>query len=91
MQTASFGGFIKMIIQIALFYYAIKFLARIFMPYIIEKTSEKIKQNIENQINNQQQNNYKQKDGVIIDDSKVEKPKKSNDKVGEYVDFEEIK
>ncbi len=92
MQTASFTGFIQMVIEIMLFYYVVKFLGRLFMPYIIKKAAEKVGENFQEQFKNtQKQNNYKQKDGVILDDSKVEKKPQTNNKVGEYIDFEEIK
>lgn len=93
MQTASLGGFFQMIIEIIIFYYVIKFVARLFMPYIIKKAADKVKENLQNQFNNvQQKQAYQQKnDGVIIDDSKIDKNPKSNNKMGEYIDFEEIK
>jgi hypothetical protein len=85
-------GFIKMIIELMLFYYVIKFLAKLFLPIVVKKVVKKANENFQQQYQNQQpkQSNYKQKDGVILDDSKVEKVVKTNSKVGEYVDFEEI-
>lgn len=84
-------GFIRMIIELILFYYVLKLLARLFLPIVAKKVVEKVNNDFEKQFQNQQnQSNYKQKDGVILDDSKVEKKPKTNDKVGEYVDFEEI-
>ena len=87
MQTASLGGFFQMIIEIIIFYYVIKFVARLFMPYIIKKAADKVKENLQNQFNNvQQKQAYQQKnDGVIIDDSKIDKNPKSNNKLNQNV------
>jgi Domain of unknown function (DUF4834) len=85
-------GLIRMLFELILFYYVIKFIAKLFLPIVVKKVVKKAEENFQQQYQNQQQNqtNYKQKDGVIFDDSKVNKTKKSNNTVGEYVDFEEI-
>ncbi len=88
MQTASFSGTIQTILYIMVFYYVFKFLARLFLPLIVKKVVEKASQNFQNQYQSQQSHS-KNKDEVIVDIPKKQTPKSSN-KVGEYVDFEEI-
>lgn len=86
MQEASFNGFIRMIFWLIIFYYIVKFLAKIFLPILVKKAVEKAGENFQqNQNYNTNQNN---KDEVIIN-KKSDKPSETN-KVGEYVDFEEI-
>lgn len=87
MQTASFSGFIEMILEIIIFYYVVKFLAKLFLPLMLKKVVEKAGQNFQEQYQNSQ--NQQTKDDVIINSSKSEKPRETK-KVGEYVDFEEI-
>ena len=65
-------------------------LGKVIKPFIISASGQTISILIIEPKNTQKQNNYKQKDGVILDDSKVEKKPQTNNKVGEYVDFEEI-
>lgn len=90
METASFNGFIKTLIYIIAFYYAFKFLARLFLPILIKKAVEKAGQNFQQ---GSQQNTYysnqSNSDEIIIDESKVSK-NRATKKVGEYIDFEEI-
>ncbi|OXA72658.1 DUF4834 domain-containing protein [Flavobacterium branchiophilum NBRC 15030 = ATCC 35035] len=84
MQTASFNGFIKMVIEIIVFYYAIKFIARLFFPIVVKKVVEKAQQNFQQQY----QKTYEQEQDV----TKKSKPnqEKTKKQVGEYIDFEEI-
>ena len=90
METASFGGFIKILFYIIVFYYVFKFLARLFLPMLIKKAVQKAGENFQ-----QQQQRYAQgQNPTINDDSRYDttrsaKPKE-NKKVGEYVDYEEI-
>lgn len=90
METASFNGFVKTLIYIIAFYYAFKFLARLFLPILIKKAVEKAGQNFQQ---GSQQNYYNtnntNSDEIIIDNSKVAKNRETK-KVGEYIDFEEI-
>ena len=89
METASFAGFIKIIFYIIIFYYVIKFVARLLLPLLIKKAVEKAGENF------QQQNPYSQtrsasiNDDTIYNTSKTEKPRETK-KVGEYVDYEEL-
>jgi hypothetical protein len=88
MHTASFQGFIKFIFYLVLFFYAIKFLARIFLPLLVKKAVEKAGQNFQQQY--QQQNPaYNNREPHFDNQSKSGRPRETK-KVGEYVDYEEI-
>jgi Domain of unknown function (DUF4834) len=86
MQTASFTGFIEMIFEIILFFYVIKFLAKLFLPVLAKKVVQKAQENFEKHQNNGFNTNQNDE---IINNSKSDKPRETK-KVGEYVDFEEI-
>ena len=45
METASFNGFLKILLYIVAFYYIFKFLARLFLPIVVKKVVEKAGQN----------------------------------------------
>jgi hypothetical protein len=90
MQTASFNGFIKMLLYFVAFYYVFKFLARIFLPILLKKAVEKAGQNFQQQAPNNQNAQYKSnRDEITIDTSQAKKSRETK-KVGDYVDFEEI-
>jgi len=93
LQTASFVGFFRTILIIALVYYGIKILSRIFAPYLVRYMSKKMQQKFEGQFQHQahqQRDNSKRKEGETVID-KVPRQQKTSDKnVGEYVDYEEI-
>ena len=90
MEEASFNGTIKVIFYILIFFYVLKFLARIFLPVLVKKVVEKASQNFQQQYSNQQQHTYQQsKDEVVIDTSNAKKSRETK-KVGDYVDYEEI-
>lgn len=84
-------GLLKTLFFILFFYYAFKFIARLFAPYLMNKMADKMKQRAEQHFGkyeNQNQNTVKEGE-TIIDKAPTNKSK-TNDKVGEYVDFEEI-
>ncbi len=80
MQVASIGSLIENIFVIILIYYAIKFLAKLFLPVLAKKVVEKASQ----QFQQQQQNTNSQPQN-----KQSEKPKETK-KVGDYIDYEEI-
>ena len=84
---ASFAGFIETLFYILFFYYVFKFLARLFLPYMVKKVVEKAGQNFQQQYQNQQ--NQKTTQDSNPTNSTNAKPRE-NKKVGDYVDFEEI-
>lgn len=93
METANLTGFIKTVCYIILFYYAFKFLAKLFLPVLVKKVVQKAEQNFQQHYThqNQQQSQYQNsnKDEIIYDTAKSTKPRETK-KVGEYVDYEEI-
>ena len=91
MQTASFNGIIKTIFYIMVFYYVIKFLARLFLPILVKKVVEKAGQSFQQHYQSNASNHQKNSnnDEIIYDATKSTKPRETK-KVGEYVDYEEI-
>lgn len=82
-------GLLKTIFFILLFYYAFKFLARLFAPFLIKKAAETIKKKAEQQYGGQQQKSVVNEGETVID-KKPTNQQQSKNSVGEYVDFEEI-
>lgn len=90
MQEAGPMSFLRTIAIILLIYYAFKFLARLFAPYLMKKMVNKMQEKAQNQYNNQQQNrDSKVKEGETIID-RAPKSQSNSKTVGEYVDYEEI-
>jgi len=85
-------GLLKTIFFIIIFFYAFKFLARLFAPFLIKKATDTIKKKAEEQYRGQQdaQQESSVKDGETIIDKKPVSEQESKKSVGDYVDFEEI-
>ena len=82
-------GILKTIFFLLLFYYAFKFLARLFAPFLIKKATETIQKKAAQQYKNQQPKSTV-KEGETIIDKAPGNNQQSKNSVGEYVDFEEI-
>lgn len=82
-------NFLKTILIILLVYYVIKFLAKLFAPYLIKKAVDKVQKKAEQQYRNQQEASDVEVGKTVID-KKPNNSKESNNSVGEYVDYEEI-
>ncbi|MGB0879618.1 MAG: DUF4834 family protein [Polaribacter sp.] len=82
-------GVLKTLLYIVLFYYAFKFLTRLFAPFLIKKATNTMKKKAEQQFRNQQAKPTV-KEGETVIDKTPRKNQQSADSVGEYVDFEEI-
>jgi len=82
-------GLIKTILIIAFIYYAFKFLAKMFGPMLMKKAMHKMQQKAEQQFSGAKQEPIV-KEGETVIDKKPNHDKKSNDNVGDYVEFEEI-
>lgn len=86
---------IRTILIIILVYYGFKILSRLFAPYLIKYASKKMGQKFEQQYKSQQQQHqrntsqYKEGETVIDKNPGSSNPNSSN-KVGEYIEFEEI-
>ena len=88
MQEASFTGFFKMIIYMIGLYYLVKFLARIFLPIIVQKAVTKAQESFQNQ---QGQNPFQQNTTPDFQTPKNETQNpKSTKQVGDYIDYEEV-
>ncbi len=85
-------GFIKTILIIALLYFGFKILLRLLAPWLIRYASKKAEKHFFNTFNAQQNQhpNQERKVGDVSIDSVPEQKTKSDKKVGEYIEFEEI-
>ena len=81
-------GLLRTILFIILFYYVVKFLMRLFAPFLIKKVAEKMQEQAKQQYGNQQQSTVKEGETVI--DKAPRNQRQSKDDIGEYVDFEEV-
>lgn len=89
MQEASFSGLFRTIVFMIGFYYLVKFLARIFMPMLMQNMVNKAQENFQKQ---QAQNAFNQRNYEEQQDfqsAKKENPKSKN-QVGDYIDYEEV-
>lgn len=85
-------GLLRTILIIALVYYAIKILSRIFAPYLVKYAAKKAEERFGDQFGQFQGQHGKEvpkKEGEVTID-KMPQTKTSNKDVGDYVDFEEI-
>lgn len=84
-------GLLKTIFYILLFYYAFKFLAKLFAPFLMKKAAETIKNKTEQQYGqHRQQQKSNVQEGKTVIDKHPGTQKQSKNSVGEYVDFEEV-
>ena len=81
-------NFLRTILIIILVYYVLKFLVKLFAPYLLKKAVDKVQKKATQQYNNQQESTVDE--GKTVVDKKPQTTKRSNNSVGEYVDFEEI-
>jgi len=92
--TASVMGLLRTILIILLIYFGLKILSRIFAPLLLRFVAKKAEQRFGDQFGGfQNQNNSRndrRKEGETVIDKMPNKSKNSNDKVGEYIDYEEI-
>ena len=82
-------GLLKTIFFILIFYYAFKFLARLFAPFLMKKAAETIQKKAAEQFRNQQTKSGV-KEGETVIDKKPNNNQQTSKTVGEYVDYEEI-
>lgn len=91
LQSASFTGFLRTLLIILLVYYGIKFLSRLFAPYLVRYMSKKMNERFGGQFQQQQnQSEPKHKEGETVIDKIPKQDTSSNKNVGEYIDYEEI-
>ena len=88
MQEASIQG-LWFIVILILGYYAFKWLARVFLPIMMQKAVRNFEKKAREQQGYQNpQDNVREGETVI--DKQPSPSKESNNDVGEYVDFEEV-
>jgi len=81
MAEASVVGVFRTILIILLVYYVLKWLGRLFFPLLVKKF-------FGSQSNQQQSKQKKEGDVTIVKRGK--KPTGKDDRLGDYVDFEEV-
>lgn len=84
MEMASFSGFLRTLGIIVLVYYLFKFAMRIFAPIIMQKAVNKMQEKMQDQFKQQQQNQQS-------NTTTTKEMPKEKKKVGEYIDYEEVK
>ncbi len=89
MYEASFASILKTVLIILLIYFGFKIMIKFFGPLILKYFLKKIGNKFQQQFNQQSQPDSKQK-GDESTDKKSPSNMKSNKKVGEYIDYEEI-
>lgn len=93
MLEASLSGVLKTVLIVLLVYFGLKILLRYFGPILLRYFMKKMGRKFEKQFNQQfggfQQPDQK-KEGKVSIDKKPGSQKRSNKKVGEYIDYEEI-
>jgi hypothetical protein len=82
-------GLLKTIFFILIIYYAFKFLAKLFAPFLLKKVADTMQKKAEEQFAGQQPKNNVREGETIIDKAPKNQSETKNT-VGEYVDFEEI-
>ena len=88
MQEASIQG-LWFILLLILGYYVFKWLARIFLPVIMQKAVRIFERKVKEQQGYQEPVDHVREGETIVDKKPVQQ-KESNNNVGEYVDYEEV-
>lgn len=83
MEMASFSGFLRTLGIIVLVYYLFKFAMRIFAPIIMQKAVNKMQEKMQDQ--------FKQQQNQQSNTTTTKEMPKEKKKVGEYIDYEEVK
>lgn len=82
-------AFLKTILIILLVYYLLKFLAKFFAPKILNYAAKKTESHFRQAFDNQRPFEEQEEESVIIN-KKPSRKKADSEKVGEYIDFEEL-
>ncbi|SIQ75099.1 DUF4834 domain-containing protein [Maribacter ulvicola] len=82
-------AFLKTILIILLVYYLLKFLAKLFAPKILNYAAKKTESHFREAFDNQRPFKQEEEESVIIN-KKPSRKKNDSEKVGEYIDFEEL-
>ncbi|WP_299362429.1 DUF4834 family protein [Winogradskyella sp.] len=95
MQEASVMGLLRTILIIMLVWFGFRILARLFAPFLMRFVAKKAEERFGQQFGGfqdqeQQRREQKRKEGETVIDKMPQQNKTSNEKVGEYIDYEEI-
>ena len=94
METANFPNIVRTIFFIIAFYYIFRFLAKLFFPMLVKKAVEHAQENMRDQFNqrqNSQSDAFRRRDGEVTIDTSNAPASRETKKVGDYIDYEEIK
>ena len=86
-------GLLRTILIILLFYFGFKIVARLFAPLLMRFVAKKAEEKFGGQFggfDRKAEPPKQQKEGETVIDKMPNQNKKSNEKVGEYIDYEEI-
>lgn len=89
--------FFKNVLIILLVYFAVKFIIKLAWPHIVKYMTKKAGEKLAKSFgqnpfeNTQNQNSSQHKEGEVTIERPAATSRKTNNTVGEYVDFEEIK
>lgn len=82
MQYASFTGFLRTVAIILCILMLLRYITKVFMPYVLSFLVKKSEDHINRKFQEYNQHNQSY--------TQPKKEKKEKEKVGEYIDFEEI-
>jgi len=89
-QQASLSGLIRTVFIILLVWYVFKLLLRLFAPYLIKKIIQKAGTSFSKNYQQQFQTGQNKYQKNTSDSFSARKKYRSNKKIGEYIDYEEI-
>ena len=93
MYEASFSEVIRVILIVLLIYFGLKLIIRWFVPmlvrYIVRKVGKQFEKKF-NQYERPDRGRNRKKEGEVTIEKKPKNRRKSNNDVGEYIDYEEI-
>lgn len=81
---------LRTILIILLVYYAIKILTKLFAPMLMRYASKKMEKKFGEAFNQYQKQEQSGNEGETVIDKNTKNNSKTDKKVGEYIDFEEI-
>lgn len=90
MHEASLSGVLRVILIVLLIYFGLKLIFRWFGPMILKWMLKRVGKKFGQNFSNFDPNFQKEKEGEVTIDRKPKNQRKSNNDVGEYVDYEEI-
>lgn len=85
-------NFIKFLFFVGIIYLIFRFIGRYVFPFLIKRFVKKAQKNFYSQHQNYNNSQQAQKEGEVnIKYNKQKQSKRDKDKLGDYVDFEEVK